>query len=435
MTRRPLLLLLLLLAPAASADTVSLSLDEALERARAASARLGELRALERGAAAAVGGARAQRLPSLGLAAGYSRNSDVPEFVAAFPGEGPRTIFPNLPNQGYARATANLPLYTGGRIEGQIASTRRQSEAARLDVAAGESDLVYETTSAYWSLVEQRASERVLREAIASYESHLKDAQNRFDTGVAARNDLLAVQVERDRAELARLEAEAGASLAEANLVRLLDLPVDARVEPTSSRADEAAAPVDLAPLVTRALETRPELAALRARAEAAEAAVGTARAGARPQAGLQGSYEYSNPNTRIFPLEGDWRDTWSVGVSVSITAFDGGRTKAAAAQAQAQADAARQALADLERRVRLEVTARLLDIRTAGASLAVARRTVEAARENVKVNRDRYQEGVSLSSDLLDAESQLLRASLDETRSTTALLVARAGLERAVGR
>jgi outer membrane protein TolC len=83
---------------------------------------------------------------------------------------------------------------------------------------------------------------------------------------------------------------------------------------------------------------------------------------------------------------------------------------------------------------VRLEVTARLLDIRTARASLAVAERSLEAARENVRVNQDRYQAGVSLSSDLLDAESQLLRAGLDRTRSVTTLLVARAGLDRAVG-
>ena len=68
-------------------------------------------------------------------------------------------------------------------------------------------------------------------------------------------------------------------------------------------------------------------------------------------------------------------------------TAFDGGRTSAAAAQARAQADALRSQLEDLQRRVRLEVTARSLDRVTAAAALRVAERSLEAARENVRVS------------------------------------------------
>jgi outer membrane protein TolC len=416
-------------------EPVRLSLAEAIERARAASPRLGALAAYERAADAGLRGAKAQRLPSLGLAAGYSRNSNVPEFVTNVPGEGETVIFPNLPNQGYARATLGLPLYTGGRIAGEVAAGEAQRTAARLDRSAGDRDLVLETTRAYWQLVAERESARVLGEAIAAYESHLTDARNRYDAGMAARNEVLAVQVERDRAELARLSAENAAAVAEADLVRILDLPAAARIEPTSDGAGAEAPVADAATLVAVALEARPELGALRARVSAADASVRTARSAALPHANLQGSYDYANPNQRIFPLEGVWRDTWSVGASVTWNAFDGGRTKAATAQAQALADAERLALQDQERRIRLEVTSRVLDVRTAAAALAVAERNVEAAQENVRVNQDRYKEGVSLSSDLLDAETQLLSAGLDRTRSETRLLVARASLERAVGR
>jgi outer membrane protein len=416
-------------------EPVRISLEDALARARAASARLGELKAWEDAAGAGLRGAKAQRLPSLALGAGYSRNSNVPEFVATFPGEGPRVIFPNLPNQGFARASVSLPLYTGGRVEGAISASQQQLAAAQLDASAGEADLALETTTAYWSLVAEREAERVLRQAITSYAAHLEDAANRYDVGLAARNDVLAVQVEKDRAELARLDAENAASLAQANLVRLLDLPAQTTIEPTS---EGVAAPIVEAPieaLVSQALGSRAEIAALRARVAAADAGAQVARSAALPQASLQGSYDYSHPNTRIFPLEGVWRDTWSVGVSVSFTAFDGGRTKAATTQARAQAEARRQQLADLERRLRLEVTARALELRTARAALEVTERNLEAAGENVRVNQDRYKAGVSLSSDLLDAERQCLQAGLDKTRSATRLLVARASLDRAVGR
>ena len=121
--------------------------------------------------------------------------------------------------------------------------------------------------------------------------------------------------------------------------------------------------------------------------------------------------------------------------VGVSITAFDGGRTSAAAARARAQAEAVSRQLADLEQRVRFEVTSRVLDLETARASLGLAVRNMEAARENVRVSQDRYQAGVNPSSDLLDAETRLLHAGLDETLARTQLRLARATLERALGR
>jgi len=411
-----------------------LTLAEAVARARAASPRLARLVALEDAADASRRGARAERLPTLGLTGAYSRNSNVEEFVVPQPGQPDLVVFPNLPNQWSTRAEINLPVYTGGRVGASIDATAAQHDAARHDRIAGGADLDLEVASSYWNLAALREGERVLREAIASYEAHLKDATNLFETGMAARNDLLAVQVERDRAELDRLQAEVEAEVENANLVRLLHLPPATRVEPVAE-GDTHDPDADVETLVGPALDARAEVRSLRARVAAADASIKVARASALPQASVQGRYDYANPSQRIFPLEGVWRDTWSLGIGVSWTAFDGGRTSAATARARAQAEATRRELDDLEQRIRLEVTARALAVRTARASQRVAARSVEAARENVKVSPDRYQAGGSPSSDLLDAETRLLRAGLDETRATTRLRVAKAQLDRAVGR
>jgi outer membrane protein len=176
-------------------------------------------------------------------------------------------------------------------------------------------------------------------------------------------------------------------------------------------------------------------VAAARARLSSAEAQARIQRSAALPQLSAFGSYDYSRPNTRILPLVDEWNGTWSVGAAVSWVAFNGGRTRAAVAEAQAEAEAARHQLRDLEERVRLEVTTRRLDVDTASAALLVADRNVASARESVKVETDRYHEGVGLSSELLDAETRLLHAGLDLTSALTDVRVARAGLDRAVGR
>ncbi|HSF41576.1 MAG TPA: TolC family protein, partial [Thermoanaerobaculia bacterium] len=307
--RRTILCLVLILAAASAhaQETVRLSLAEALERARENSPRLAELDDLERAAAARLRGAEAEKRPEVDLQASYFRNSDVPEFSLALPGAGTRTIFPNIPDNYRLHAGASLPLYTGGRIEGAILAAGREREAAGQDRAGGERDLVLETTLAYWSLVTARESARVLAESIASYEAHLKDARNRFDVGVAASNEVLTVQVERDRAELGRLQAENGAEVANANLARILGLPTSTRIETTEPVIAPAGEPEDEEALAAAALDARPELLALRERIASARAAALVRRAATRPQVGLSLGYDYANPNTRIFPLRDEF--------------------------------------------------------------------------------------------------------------------------------
>jgi outer membrane protein len=430
----PLLAFLFVVAPAAGED-LPLTLSEALARARTTSPRLGELAAQRRAAEAGLAGARAERMPRVDVSAGYTRNSDVPELTLNVPGLETRTIFPNIPDTWSAQAGVYLPLWTAGRIESGITAADRQLQAAGLDLTTAESELALETRDAYWSLVTARESARVLAEAMQSYEAHRKEAQDRFDFGIVARNEVLAVQVELDRAELARLSAENAAEVANANLVRLTGLPPGTRIEPAEPLAAPAGPAEDTEAFVTAALEARPELQALQQRIAAAHATVEIQRALTRPQADFSFGYNYARPNLRILPLRDEFEGTWSAAVTVSLNAFDGGRNAAAVAAAEARADALEQQLESIRQGLRLEVTSRLLDLRNARALLAVIERSLVSARENLRVASDRYREGVIPSAELLDAETALLRAGLDQTGAATRIQIALARLERAIGR
>jgi outer membrane protein len=425
----------------AEAGVVRLTVEEAVARAIAASPRLARLSALETAAEAQARGARADRWPQVDLGAGYTRRSEVPELAIFAPTNNPAlpveriVVFPNIQDNWRLRAGAALPIWTGGRLGGQIEAAEQGRAAAGEDLRAGRADLVLETKSAYWSLVTAREAVRVLQESMKAYDAHLADARNRERFGMAARNEVLAVQVERDRVELERLRAEAGADVAEANLHRLLDLPPLARVEP----AEPLEAPVtprpDVEALVAEAQAGRAERKALAARVAAADAITGAERGARRPQVALTGGYTYANPNRDIVPPTSDWTDTWDVGVGLSWNVFDGGRRSANEARARAQADAAREQLRELDRGIRLEVTQRALELRTAEARLAVAERSVESAAESRRVAGDRYREGVIPSSELLDAELAHERAALARTEALAVLRLAAAGLDRAVGR
>ena len=425
--------------PCRAADegqTLRLGLAETIARAHAASPRLAQLGAIRAAGDAALRGARAERRPLVDLAASYTRFSDVPELVAPFPPPaGPTTLFPNIPNSYASRLGLTQPLYTGGRLSAQVRAAEAERDAAARDLDAGTADLVLETSAAYWDLATALESERVLREAVGSYEAHLKDAANRERLGLAAHSEFLAVQVERDRAELARLRAANDVEVLDADFARLLDLAPGTRLEPGDPLDGATPEDEDPARLVDKALAGRPERAAQQARIVAAEAREKAARADRLPQARLGGGYDYANPNRRILPPTERWQDTWDVSLSLAFRVFDSGRTAAAVAQRAAQSEAGRQGLDDLERRIRYEVTERALDQKTAAAAVQVAARSVEAAQESRRVSSERYRAGVIPSSELLDAEVALLRAGLDRAEAQARLRLARASLDRAVGR
>jgi len=425
----------------AEAGVVRLTVDEAVARAIAASPRLARLSALETAAGAQARGARAERWPQVDLGGGYTRRSEVPELAIFTPTADPArpveriVVFPNIQDNWRLRAGLALPLFTGGRTSGQIEAAEQGRAAAGEDLRAGRADLVLETKSSYWSLVTAREASRVLQEAIRAMGAHLQDARNRERFGMAARNEVLAVEVERDRAELDRLTAEAAADVAEANLRRLLDLPPATRVETVEPLEAPAVPPAATEALVAEAQASRPERRALAARVAAADAVAGAERGAKLPQVALTGGYTYANPNRDIVPPTAEWKDSWDVGVGVSWSVFDGGKRSAGEARARAQADAARAQLRELDQAIRLEVTQRVLELRTAETRLAVAERSVLSAAESRRVAADRYREGVIPSSELLDAEVAQERATLSRAQALAALRLAAAGLDRAVGR
>jgi outer membrane protein len=360
MRRTPLLLLPLLLTAAESraqdppaagataaaegdAAVVRLTVEEAVTRAVAASARLSRLTALQAAAAADSKAARAERWPQLELGAAYQRRSEVPELAIFAPTGNPAepvqrvVVYPNIQDNWRLRAGLALPLFTFGRVSGAVESAAQAEAAATHDTRTGRADLVLETRAAFWDLVTARANASVRQDAIRAYDAHIKDASNRETYGLAPRSELLAVEVERDRAELDRLRAEASAELAEANLRRLLDLPPGARVEPVEPQAELSAPPTDVEALVQEAQAGRPERQALLARVAAADAATRSEHGGRLPQVGLSGGYLYANPNRDIVPPTSDWKDTWDLALGVSWSVFDGGRRSANEARSRAQ--------------------------------------------------------------------------------------------------
>lgn len=431
-------LILLLLSPAAAPAQerqLPLTLDEALQRGQRESLRVAELQARVDAAAAVEAGRRAADRPLVAALGGYTRTNHVDEFVIAAPGQPSRVLYPDVPDNFRARIDMLWPIYSGGRTDALVRAARAEREAAGSDLLAARSDLKLEITRAFWALVTAREAESVLNRAVESLDAHVRDIRSRLEQGLVPPNDVLSAEAQRSRERVLALDARNTRTVAEADLKRLIGDDGPGTIVPHTPSAGVPPAPPEIDALVAEALRQRPERQGFQQRAAASRARESAAGASTRPQIGLAGGYDYARPNPRIFPRADAWDDSWDVSVNVSWSLWDGGRRRAERAEAMAGTRAIEARAGEFDRQLTLEVRQRWYELDSSRAAIEAAADGVRAALEARRVLRERFAAGVATSTDVLDAETAVLQAELDRTRAISNARLARARLERAVGR
>ena len=445
----PLFLLLgagpLVAQPVASAQVPArLTLEEALARATANSHRLAELRAREGASGAVLAQGRAADLPVVSLQAGYARTNHVDEFGVFQPDGSFRLFYPDVPDNWQGRLDVRWPIYSGGRVGALERAADAEREASGKDLEQARADLRLETTRAFWALVTAAESVRVVRGSVGRIEAQLADVRARFDQGFLPPNDVLTVEARVSQQRTLLIQTENQRDAARAELARLIGAPLDARFDadgqlPPAPASDVTAGGAGSRP--TPAGEPGPPLDPSRAdreaqllRVRAAEERVEAAEAGARPSLAVVAGFDYARPNPKIFPREDVWQSSWDVGINVTWSLWNGGRTAAEASEARQLAEATRQRLADLDSVIALEVRQRALDLESARAQVVTAAAAARSAAEAQRVVRERFEAGVATNSDLLDAQVDLLEAELDLTRARATVRLAEARLARARG-
>jgi outer membrane protein len=438
--RRPLTLAMLLAwaAPASAAGQeppIRVTLDEAIAQGVANSQRLAELAARTDAALAAEQGRAAARLPTVALLGGYTRTNHVEEFTIVQPGQLRQVIYPDVPDNFRTRIDLQWLFYDGGRIDHLERAARAERLASVEDTAAARADLRLEIARAFWGLVTAREAEEVFARSLDRIAAHVRDLRSRLEQGLIPPNEVLSAEAQQSRERVASIEASNARRIAEADLRRLLGVAGDRPIEPAAVLHPPAATVADVDRLIAEALERRPERRALVERAESARARTDAAKAGQRPQLGVNGGYDYARPNPRHFPRADEWDDSWDVSINAAWTLWDGGRNRAERAEAAAGTRAAEARIADLDRQLAFEVRQRYLELESNRAAIGAAADGVRAATEAQRVLAERFSAGVATSTEVLDAQTAVLQADLDRTRATANARLAEARLARAIGR
>lgn len=436
---KPLLAVVLAVASAgtAVAEVLPVNADTTVELALAASDRRAAAAAHVAAAGHQIEAADARRLPTLDLEANVAHRSSVPEaaFPESVPDIGGFVLFPNIRDTYRAGVVVTQPLWTGGGISGSREAARHEEAAAAAEAARVDHDLRFEARTAYWSAVAADAALDAARAEVERADRLLEDARALRAAGMAVRADELGAEARLASARVRVIDAAAEVANRHAELRSLLDLPPGTEIELTDRGMQVPAGPSPLEALITEALRSRPEIAVLTARRDAIGSRTTAVAAPGRPQVSLGARWDVARPNERYLPLEDEWNTSWSVGLFAGWRVFDGNRNAAEVATLDSQRTAVEAELAELERRIALDVdTAR----RTLEATLAADRAAaaaVSAATAREADSRDRYTAGMATVSEVLDAQTELAGAELTLVRAHSGAWIADAALRRAVGR
>jgi outer membrane protein len=349
--------------------------------------------------AARTGTARAEAAyrPSVSVSAGYELRDH--EIVARF---GTLAAPSTESNFFTGEIDATQLLWDGGRRASALASSRALEHAA---AAQGEASVFVsqiEGLQTYIRVLVLKAQRHVLAQRVASLQAHLREVQDLFDQGVVARNDLLATEVRLRVVDDQVSQVNDGEAVALQGLNRVLGRnPTDPLALPQSLPSPPPLG-IGVAELKRRAADANRQLLALRARLKAQEDVVALRRADSAPTVFAQASHTYQQDKYLVYP------NANVLFLGLSWQAYDGGVRKAGVNEAEFTAARTRQEIADLQRRLEVEVEQAFREYEQALRQAATAETNVKAAVENLRIEEDQYKAGLVRTTEVLDAESLL---------------------------
>jgi outer membrane protein len=153
---------------------------------------------------------------------------------------------------------------------------------------------------------------------------------------------------------------------------------------------------------------------------ESAKDGIGIAQSGHYPSLNASGSYSLFTDNLSNI----DQTKTLSFGLSLNFPIFQGWSVSDRVQFAEVQAKNTEIELNDLERDIKRQLKITFLDLQAAQKGLVVSENNVAAARENLKIEEEKYSLGSGKLLDVLIANSRYTTALTDLINSQFAYIV-----------
>lgn len=426
-------LLTLLPSQVKSQEARPLSLQEAIQLSLKNSPLLHAADARKIQADAQLREAKDNRLPGASVSGAYMYLAN-PDIVMKTKTQGGSdsssgSAIPHVNQALYGIANISFPVFAGGKIRYGIESAKYLQQAVTLDAEHDKESVILNAINAYINLYKAAVTVDVVKENLAQSVKRDSVLSRLEQNGLLARNDLLKSELQTSNIELSLLDAESNLRMATVNMNLMLGLP-EATVLHTDSTGFSTYAPLKtIDEYEQMAMNSRKDMQALSFRKMAAGKAIDIAKADRYPSLALTGGYVAAD-----IPHFVAITNAVNVGIGLQYNIASLWKSKARVNEAKAKVNEMEASQAQLSDQIKLQVNRDYENCLLSHKKTEVFSRAVIQAEENYRITKNKYDNALVNTTDLLDANVSLLQSKINLAVSKADELLAYSKLLQGAG-
>ena len=335
-------------------------------------------------------------------------------------------------NQYNLGLSVSQNLFAGGRIQAQNAVANAGRRTAEIELAAQRAQVRLDVTQSYFDAALADRLVALAESSAVQTENVLKQTQLAKTVGNVSEFELLRAQVSAANQRPIVIQRQSDREVAYLRLKQLLNIALDTPVQLTTAVDDVTAINLALEAAGLGGDTSATSRATVREAAAAIDAQQGllkVAKAQRFPTLALTSQYGKVAFPLSNFPQSGDFRTNWTIGLSSQVPLFTGGRIKGEQLVAEANVREAQARYDQVREFAALDSRVTLSNLSQARSAWQASLGTAEQARRAYSIAEVRYKEGISTQLELNDARILLEQAVTNRALAARNLQVARVKL------
>lgn len=375
------------------------------------------------------------RLPNGGVSGTYMylTNPHIALKTNAFGGgsdsTGNKSSIPNVHQAMYGSLNLSLPIFTGGKIKYGIESAKYLQQATMLDAENDKEAVILNAINAYLNLYKAAVTVNVVQENLKQSRGQDSVFSRLEQNGLLARNDLLKSELHTSNVELSLLDAQSNLKTAMINMDLMIGYPETTILNTDSTGFDKNYNLQTVDVYEQLALNSRKDIMALSLRKKAATSGISIAKADLYPTIALTGGYIAAD-----IPKLITITNAANVGVGIQYNLSSLWKSKAKIAEAKSHVTEISENEAELADHVKLQVNQDFENFLLSQKKTEVYQKAVVQATENYRVTKNKYDNNLVNTSELLDANVALLQAKINLAVAKADVLLAYSKLLQTTG-
>ena len=369
---------------------------------------------------------RTQFFPTFSTSYGYNR----------YDAETVSSGFTAVPKEQYSFVTSfSQPIFSGFSILRQYDIAKLGLDRAKIKEQLKRQDIILDAKNAYFKLLQNQKLYDIAQKTVVQINAQKEVADNFYQVGMTPLNDLLQAQVELANAKQELIVARNNFENAESDFNTLLRRPINTPVV-LKDIIDYSPFEESLDYCLTEAEKNRFEIKVADMEVEIAQKELDLTKKDYYPSIDLQGNYfKYGtewevNGGNGIYDPEG-----WNIQAVAKWNFWEWGRTSYGVKEKHSRLSQAQLNKDEIIDNINMEVKNAYLRTQEAERAIKTVETAIEQAKENFRINQERYKEQISTQTDVLIAQTLLSRTMTNYYNALYVFKISKATLYRAIGR